>query len=340
LAERAKTSSSRGSKRLQLVRHGAGASQKFLEPGNAAGFGLPFSDTGGRYYGAVFGAALENTSFSFVDSDGCVATVSCDLSAGETLTRFGSAIEMVVRPGLSLETMRTLSSAILSELRALGASHGVSTALIRTTGAGDPGGFLAAALLRAGANYCAAFRAVADLNETDDSLFADLRSHHRRQVKKGKALLTLRVIDAANPDKTAFDRFRDLHAEVAGRVTRPLESWEEAFRLINEGEAALVFAEIEGQLVGGTLALDAGETSYYASGAYRRDMFDKPLSHFPLYHSFALARARGRRWFDVGDLKGEGIPLSEKEANIADFKAGFTSTVRSSIIWRLDLSRS
>ncbi len=325
---------------MQLVRHSLGTPHKPLDLGSAAGFGLPFSDSGRRYYGAVFGAALVDTSFSFFDNDGCIATIMCDLSAGETLTRFGSAIEIAQRPGLSLETMRTLTSAILSELRALGANHSATSALIRTTVDADPGGFVAAALLRAGASYCSAFRAVVDLNETDDALFSDLRSHHRRQVKKGRALLTLRAVDEANPDKAAFDSFRDLHAEVAGRVTRPLESWEEVFMLIRQGEASLLLAEIEGQLVGGTLTLDAGETSYYASGAYRRDMFDKPISHFPLFHSFAHARARGRRWFDVGDLKGEGIPLTEKEANIAEFKAGFTSSTRCSIIWRLDLRRS
>lgn len=321
---------------MQLVRHRASDPIETM-PHPEGGFGLPFSANGRVYYGAIAGPDLRDYSFSFVDQNGPIASVLCDLTLADQLTCFGSAIEIAIRQGVDLAAMRMLTSAIVSEFRLIAAETGVSDATLRTTSVNDPDGLLASALLKANARYHPAFRAVCDLTLDDDALSADMRSHHRRQVRKGQGLLTLTVIDHENADKAKFDLFRELHAEVAGRVTRPLESWDASFDLVAKGEGALVLAYIGDLLVGGTLVLDAGQTAYYASGAYRRDYFDKPISHFPLYRCFALARARGRIWFDVGDLKGEGAALNEKENHIAEFKAGFTSFVRPSIIWRLPL---
>ncbi len=321
---------------MQLVRHRT-AGQVERMPAVEGGFGLPFSDNGRVYYGAIADGALADFSFSFIDPRGPVATISCDLTIADRLTCFGSAIEIALRDDINLAEMRILTSAIQSELRLIAQETGASSAVFRTTAQNDPQGIWSASLLKASASYVSAFRAVCDLSHDDDALFADMRSHHRRQVRKGQGLLTLTSVDQGNPDKPQFDTFRELHAEVAGRVTRPLASWEASFELVANGQGALVMAFIDDLLVGGTLVLDAGETAYYASGAYRRDYFDKPISHYPLYSCFALARARGRRWFDVGDLKGEGGVLNEKENHIAEFKAGFTSLLRPSIIWHVPL---
>ncbi len=322
---------------MQLIRHRSADNIAFA-PYIEGGFGLPFSHNGRLYYGAIASENLTDYSFSFVDANGPIATISCDGTISDQLTCFGSAIEISVRLGLNLADMRVLTSAIISELRLVAAESGALHAVIRTYSANDPVGLIGSALLKASASYTPAFRAYCDLSLDDEALFSDMRSHHRRQVRKGQALLRLETVDQQNPNKTQFDLFRELHAEVAGRVTRSAASWDASFDLVASGNGALQLAYIDDLLVGGTLALDAGETSYYASGAYRRDYFDKPISHHPLYSCFALARSRGRKWFDVGDLRGEGAALNTKENHIAEFKAGFTSYMRPSLIWRLPLS--
>jgi Acetyltransferase (GNAT) domain len=321
---------------MQLVRHRTSDHADAL-PAVDGGFGLPFSDNGRSYYGAIAADTLTDYSFSFVDQQGPIATIACDLTVADRLTRFGSAIEIAMRDDINIADMRLLTSAVQSELRLIAKETGAKTATLRTTAQNDPQGIWSSSFLKASAHYVSAFRAVCDLSHDDDTLFADMRSHHRRQVRKGQGLLSLTAIDQGNANKDQFDSFRELHAEVAGRVTRPLASWNASFDLVAKGQGALVLAFIDDLLVGGTLVLDAGDTAYYASGAYRRDYFDKPISHYPLYSCFALARARGRRWFDVGDLKGEGATLDEKENHIAEFKAGFTSLLRPSTIWHLPL---
>ena len=145
------------------------------------------------------------------------------------------------------------------------------------------------------------------------------------------------TVNKDNPEESLFEAFRNLHAEVAGRVTRRIESWEESFELIREGFGGLIISKLDGEMVGGTLTLDSDSTAFYASGAYKREYFQQPISHLPLFAGFSEARERGRKWYDVGDVSGEGAVLDDKQRQIASFKAGFTSQLQTSMVWRWSL---
>jgi hypothetical protein len=84
--------------------------------------------------------------------------------------------------------------------------------------------------------------------------------------------------------------------------------------------------------------LDAGETAYYASGAYDRALFDKPLAHATLYQSFVAAKARGRRWFGMGTVPLAGQGFDAKEIAIGHFKHGFTSRTINSTNWTVPIA--
>ena len=94
-----------------------------------------------------------------------------------------------------------------------------------------------------------------------------------------------------------------------------------------------ILSHLEDLLVGGTLVLDSGDVAYYASGAYRREHFDKPLAHYPLFVAMQRSAEAGRRWFNLGDVSTPPT-LSDKERSIAYFKRGFASTLRSAMIWK------
>jgi hypothetical protein len=286
-------------------------------------FGLPFSETGEAYYRAVFGEARTDHSFRLMDGEAVVAAVACD-DAGGIIGRFGSPLEPVVAPG-----QHRAVADLLGELRRIAGALPIRIAL--RDGA-DPDGALTSALLKAGATPAVQVRAESDLAQDDAGLMAGLRKGARQGVRWGQAHLALRRIDALDPDADAFDAFRALHAEVAGRVTRPLESWAATLELIRQGRAELVLCSLDGALMGGTLVMDAGDTAHYATGVYRRDHFDKPLAHAPLFAAMAGARGRGRRWFDLGDLTATA---TDKEAAIAGFKGGFAATARVGVVWTL-----
>lgn len=286
-------------------------------------FGLPFSAGGEAYYAAVFGDGRTDHSFRLLDGETVVASVACD-DAGGFIGRFGSPLEPIILPGQP----RAVAD-MLGELRRIAGDRPIRIAL--RDGA-DADGQMSSALLKAGAVPIVQIRAEADLSLDDEALLAACRKGARQGVRWGREHLTLRFVDAANPDAAAFDAFRLLHAEVAGRVTRPLESWTATLDLIRQGRADLVLCDLDGVLMGGTLVMDAGDTAHYATGVYRRDHFDKPLAHAPLVCAMSRARARGLCWFDLGDLTATA---TDKDAAIAGFKGGFSATARVGVVWTL-----
>lgn len=297
-------------------------------------FALPFSQTGRRYYSATSETSVEDFSFAFVDEGRPCAVVECDSSDNGVLTRFGSPIEPLIRPELEPSLLRRLVRDVLGELRTRAREAARPEVRLRTNSSTDPDGVLASRLLEMKAEPALSFRTIIDTALDPDAMLGGMRQGHRQQVRWGRENLHFANVDSGNADRQLFDRYRELHAAVAGRVTRPDASWQAMFDLIVGGEGDLILSELNGELVGGSLILDAGEWAFYASGAYRRDRMAHPLAHYPIFFAAQRAASRGRRWFDVGESSGEGR-MSEKERSIAAFKSGFSSRARSSIIWTL-----
>lgn len=298
-------------------------------------FALPFTALGRSYYAAAYGEGATDHSFGFADADGWCALVPCNAARPDALTWYEFPIEIWVRPGLSAASMRKLARDILGTLRqrarSIGATH------VRLREAHDPllNGILSALLLEKELVASPSFAVLVDLSLPDDELFAAMRSGHRQQVRAGERIMALTHVDADNPDRDLFDRYRELHAEVSGRVTRPRASWDRMFDLVAAGQGHLVLSRWQGELLGGTLMLDAGEISYYASGAYLRNHFDKPLAHYPLFTAIQRARARGRRQVHIGEVIPPLLMDSAKERSINSFKLGFSGSVAPSRIWTI-----
>jgi len=291
-------------------------------------FKLAFSESGRAYYAAVFVDTLDDRSLAIVDDAGPLLVWECDL-AGETLQRFGVPIEPWWRPGLDHATRKAALRMLLGAVD----EYAASVMRVRTSAETDPDGLLVSQLLARGARCHPDFRTIMDLTQSDEALEADLRSTNRRHVRWGRKNLTLDYVDAANPDETLFHDFRELHRAAAGRVTRPLESWMASFEGIKAGDGDLVLCRENDELVGGVMIADAGDTAVYATGAFDRAKFDKPLAHLPMLTAAVRARGRGRTRFDVGEVFDPEHEVSAKERQIGYFKSGFSSMVATSLIW-------
>jgi hypothetical protein len=299
----------------------------------ASSFALAAEVVAERYYTASGRPGVVDHSFALCDGHGVKAIIYCDDSRENSLSRFGLPIEIWARDERQL-CDPTLVRQIIAELTRLGETAG--SVILRTCPRLDPSGCIATRLLDLGVVAQPAMRAVLDLSQDDDALLSGMRKGHRQQVRWGRNALSIIAMDAANPDRELFDRYRLLHAEVAGRVTRPMESWDVMFDLIVSGHGDLLLCSFEDEFVGGTLILDSEQVAHYASGAYRRDQFDKPLTHYPLYHAAQRARTRGRRYLDIGETCGGTLdPSSPKELGIANFKRGFSSGSDVSLVWTI-----
>lgn len=298
-------------------------------------FALPFTMRGREYYDAAYGKAAIDVSFGFIDACGLVALVPCNSARSDILTWYEFPIEIWVRPGLPQSIMRRLARDILGTLRQR--ARNISASQIRLREPHDRllNSILAALLLEKEQVAAPSFAVLIDLALTDEEVLAAMRSGHRQQVRAGERTMSLVHVDACNPDIEMFDRYRQLHADVAGRITRPAASWDRMFDLVAAGEGHLVLSHSGNQLLGGTLMLDAGDVCYYTSGAYLRSHFDKPLAHFPIYAAIKRARERGRTRVHLGEVIPPKLMDSAKERSINSFKLGFSSSVIPSQIWTI-----
>lgn len=191
-------------------------------------------------------------------------------------------------------------------------------------------------LLNLGANAEPLYFGIIDLRAEEADIKSDIRKSYKSLINFGKREIRLEVETGENANKDNFEAFRKFHIKTAGRETRPIESWEEMFKLVKGGQADIAYGYYEDKLVSCSYLPHYAGTTLYGSGVYERELFDKPISHWPIYNAILYAKARGDQFFDLGEVYFNN-EVSEKERNIAYFKKGFTSRVENWKSWKLKL---
>jgi FemAB family protein len=183
-------------------------------------------------------------------------------------------------------------------------------------------------LMERGATLAVGHEMYADLGRDPATIKAGLRKSYKSLLTSATRHWQATVLagDCAGP----FAEFRQLHQQVAGRVTRSAETWERQLAAIDDGAAFLVtLRDAGGRLVGAGLFHVSPHEGLYAVGAYDRSLFDKPLGHLVQWTAIQEMQRRGLRWYKLGTRSYAGsLPApSDKELSIAHFKQGFASHV-------------
>lgn len=174
-----------------------------------------------------------------------------------------------------------------------------------------------------------------DLTLTADDIHRGVRDSYRSLITQARKTLSITPVTTANVTPGIFDEFREFHARVAGRVTRPRESWDMQYEMVKSGCAELIMAHMEPHgLVSASLFTDYADVTTYAVAVYNRDLFDLPLAHALVYDGIFRAKDRGQKRFFLGPLPPENR-ASEKEISIARFKKGFCDRPRLSLQWTI-----
>ncbi len=285
---------------------------------------------GRRFYPATFGTRRDE-SFAVMDGDRAVLLAACTAGA-EELDYFGMPIRLFPRAGLDPSAASAAIEAAFTHIDALA----VREKLKRVTIADDASlGTLSAVgkqCLNRRAEAALRLTGLADLADGEAGLRQTLRKSSRSLINWGRRNLEIAILCADKPDRELFDRYREFHSQVAGRVTRSPESWDAMFDWIAAGRGELVLGFLSGELVTGTMVVDGNAATYYASGVYDRDRFDLPLGHWPLWLSMTRSAERGMQTFDLGDLPLPNA-ASPKEVAIGYFKRGFATTIATGIVW-------
>ncbi|WP_445371140.1 FemAB family protein [Methylomonas sp. HW2-6] len=179
-----------------------------------------------------------------------------------------------------------------------------------------------------GATVTCSYELFIDLHRSVAEIKSGFRKSYRPLVSLGAKLWQIAVLDGR--DDRVWDEFKNLHREVAGRVTRSDDSWRLQHAAVASGDAFLVYLRDGAQrMVGGGFFQVTRDEAVYAVAAYDRALFDKPLGHAVQYRAIEEMKSRGVRWYKIGarPYPGDQPPPSEKELRIAEFKQGFASHI-------------
>lgn len=126
-----------------------------------------------------------------------------------------------------------------------------------------------------------------------------------------------------------FEEFRLLHLEVSGRETRSIETWKIQKEQIRKKEAFLVTVRDQKKLIGAGFFNYSRDMGIYSVGAYKRDMFDKPIGHAVQMAAIQKLKNLGCKIYYLGLManKFNREEISKKELSISYFKEGFASYV-------------
>jgi len=344
---------------------GALAAEAFQERNAHPAYG----DFARVYYPIVFGESVEDCSFLVTDGGAPALFVQCSLKDG-VLSHYGFPVRFHFRAGVEAADALRCARLALGHMDETAAAKGIREARIS---GGPADGLLSpvdrACLDRAGRPELR-MRAEADLSRPEEALRRDVRDSYRSLINWGRRNLRLVYVNAENPDRSLIDDYADFHARTAGRTVHGDATWAALFGHIAAGAGEATMGYLDGglpspndpspeglwpagrpalrttsgggssgfaqagELVAGSLVVDGDCTALYFSAVYDRDRFDKPMGHWPLFDAMVRAKARGRRYFDLGEFFAQGT-AAEKEYNIGFFKKGFTSRHVTEVVWRI-----
>ena len=166
-----------------------------------------------------------------------------------------------------------------------------------------------------------------DLQQSIESIKLDFRKSYKPLVNKALKEWDVRVCEE-NVDEV-FEEFKDLHFEAAGKQTRSKESWSIQRKQIENQEAFLVSVRDGNLLIGAGFFNFSKDMGTYSVGAYKRDLFDKPIGHAVQIVAIKKLKDLGCKTYILGQkaVAISSSALSQKEASISHFKEGFAGYV-------------
>jgi hypothetical protein len=281
-------------------------------------------------HGVAEAGNRSDRSFAVMEDGEPLLLVLCSLGMG-ALDWYGLPIRLCPREGLALATLLDAFDRVLAHLEMLAGESGAR--IVLGDAASQPlDSLLGHRCLVRGAAASVWLTGMADLTQGEAGMRCALRKSFKSLLNWGRQNLETRIVGLTNPDRLLFDRFQELHRSIAGHVTRPQPSWDMTYNWIAAGRGELVVNLLDGEMVGGTVVVDSGSVAGYATGAYNRSRFDKPLAHWPLWLAMLRSAERGMKAMDLG-----GLPLppdaTDKERSIGYFKRGFATSISVKISW-------
>ena len=184
--------------------------------------------------------------------------------------------------------------------------------------------------MQRGASCVPKHEALVDLGLPIEKIKRSFRKSYKSLINKSERIWHSEVVHSSEIS-TVWESFKALHLEAAGKKTRSDESWVLQKNSIENGEAFLVAVympvSLEKQLIGAGFFTASMHEGFYAVGAYKRELFDQPVSHVVQLRAIEEFKRRGCKHYHIGSCRfpGEKPTPSDKEISLSFFKSGFAN---------------
>ncbi|MCO6354221.1 hypothetical protein GBO14_05585 [Pseudoalteromonas shioyasakiensis] len=188
-------------------------------------------------------------------------------------------------------------------------------------------------LLKIGYKPNLLFQQIINLTFPETVLFSNLRKVYRANVRWGEKNIVFKIINSNSIYPGIMKDFKALHIFISGKETRSSLTWQLQEEMIEKGEAFAVLGFLNNELISASLFPFSKSECYYGVGAYRRDLFSKPISHSSIWNAITYAKQIGCKTFSMGEAYFDQLNtdnskrITDKELSIAHFKQGFGGVI-------------
>lgn len=163
-----------------------------------------------------------------------------------------------------------------------------------------------------------------DLNLSEEEIKMNVRKSYKSLINWGQKNLDIKVYDESNMTDEVMTEFEEFHIDVSKRRTRTHKSWMLQSLAVKNGLGYVVMGYYKSRLVTATLVLNGEVDCYYGVCVNDRELMAQhlPIGHYGLFKSILLAKEKGFRRFNFGDVSDN---LDPKVNEIVKYKRGFSN---------------
>jgi len=168
---------------------------------------------------------------------------------------------------------------------------------------------------------------IINISLSDEELRRSIRKGHKYDINRGRKTYEIAIFDHSNIDRNTFDNYRLLHHKAAGRITRPLITFDIMFNWIKQDSAFLVGLLYNQTFIAFSLFIKFKDGAYYGSAADDPDVqVDVPIAHIIQWKAIEWLKNNKIKYYEIGwqqfGNQFYDFP-SYKDKSISFFKRGF-----------------
>jgi len=287
------------------------------------------------YYAVCSRFFVADLSFVMLENGKCRCAVPLFLEKADGIPSFSSGGGYGVAPLVALNerykiTERLFESAMEAVFE-LASSHNIHRILMRLDPLVNPDAlhkiYNYNVLMKYGFENKSLTTRIIDLRPPESELLTDLPRGTKAKIRQGSQEYTAQWYTCANITPEIFAIYQDMHHRAAGRVTRPLESFELMHQWIKQGFGYLQLIRFGDVYINAIIVYAHNGRAYYASGADNPDIdFPKPIGHFAHWNIILSLKNEGMTHYEIGWQQFSAQPYdnpSEKDIAISFFKSLF-----------------